>query len=107
MDRKEISAFLIGCEPDQLMAFKNYGDDGVAAIGPDGKKYIYSVEFLDQAEAKRKAAEQAAKPAKPAKRPGRSRSRDAGRAPAKRAARPKKTGTGKPAARSSAACKKK
>lgn len=91
MDRKEISAFLIGCKPDELMSFKNYGDDGVAAIGPDGRKYVYDAAYLDQAEAKMKAAEQAAQPAKPAKR----------KAPAKRAARPTKAGTGKPAARTS------
>jgi hypothetical protein len=82
MDRKEISAYLIGCKPDELMAFKSY-DDHVAAIGPEGKKYVYSFEYLDQAVEKKKAAEQAAKPAKPAKPPGRSRSRDAGKAPAK------------------------
>ena len=99
MDRKEISAFLIGCKPDELMSFKNYGDDGVAAIGPDGKKYVYSAEYLEQAIPKIEAAPekqqgqatQAAQPAKPAKR----------KAPAKRAARPTKAGTGKPAARTS------
>ena len=86
MDRKEISAFLIGCKPDELMSFKNYGDDGVAAIGPDGKKYVYSAEYLEQAIPKIEAAEQAvpekqqgqaSQAAKPAKR----------KAPAKRAAR--------------------
>ena len=82
MDRKEISAFLVGCEPDELLAFKTY-EDSVAVIGPDGKKYVYSFEYLDQAVEKKKAAEQAAEPAQPAKR----------KAPAKRAAR-------KPASRS-------
>jgi hypothetical protein len=89
MDHKAISAFLIGCKPEEFMKFRNMGDDGVVVIGPDGRKYIYSVEHLEQAEPKMKAAEQAAKPAQPAKR----------KAPAKRAAR-------KPAARSSAASKK-
>ena len=87
MDRKEISSFLIGCKPDQLMAFKGY-DDHVAAIGPEGKKYVYSFEYLDQAAEKKKAAlakdsetgEQAAKPAKPAKRkaPAKPKSRASG-----------------------------
>jgi hypothetical protein len=96
MDRKEISAFLIGCKPDELMSFKDYGDDGVAAIGPDGKKYVYDAAYLEQAITKKEAAEQAEKPAQPAKR----------KAPAKRAARPTKAGTGKPAARSSTKAKK-
>ncbi len=50
------------------MKFRNMGDDGVVVIGPDGRKYIYSVEYLEQAEPKMKAAERAAKPAQPAKR---------------------------------------
>jgi len=85
MDRKEISAFLIGCKADELMSFKDYGEDGAAAIGPDGKKYVFSAEYLEQAIPKIEAAEQAAKPVEPAKR----------KAPAKRAAR-------KPVRRSSA-----
>ena len=87
MDSKEISAFLIGCKPEELMSFKDYGEDGAAAIGPDGKKYVFSKEYLDQAIPKLEAAnaaEQAAKPAAPAKRS----------TPAKRSAR-------KPATRSS------
>ena len=75
MDRKDISAFLIGCEPDQLMAFKDYGEDGAAAIGPDGKKYVFDAAYLDQAigkiKAARKPAEPKAKPAEPAKRAAR------------------------------------
>jgi hypothetical protein len=47
-DRKEISAFLIGCEPHQLLAFKDYGDDGTAAIAPDGKKHVFDAADLDQ-----------------------------------------------------------
>ena len=83
---RRISAFLIGCKPEELMSFKDYGEDGAAAIGPDGKKYVFSKEYLDQAIPKLEAAtaaEQAAKPAAPAKR----------KAPAKR--------TRKPATRSS------
>ena len=47
MDRKAICAFLVGCEPDQFMAYKDYADQGVAAVGPDGKKYIYTVVDLE------------------------------------------------------------
>lgn len=67
MDRKEISAFLIGCEPHQLMAFKDYGEVGVAAIGPDGKKYIYAAADLEKTNSKLEAAHIAAKPAAPPK----------------------------------------
>jgi hypothetical protein len=85
MDRKEISAFLMGCKPDQMMAYKDYGEDGVAAVGPDGRKYVFAADYLEQAEPKmnastatqHEAAERAAKPAQPAKR----------KAPAERAAR--------------------
>ena len=97
MDSKDISAFLIGCKPEELMSFKDYGEDGAVAIGPDGKKYVFSKEYLDQAipkldastAAQHVAAEQAAKPAAPAKRS----------TPAKRSAR-------KPATRSSRSTKK-
>ena len=78
MDRKAISALLAGCEPDQMMAFKDYGDH-VAVIDPAGRKYIYTTEQLE-----------AARPAEPKAKPT---------APAKRAARPTKAGTGKPAKR--------
>jgi len=78
MDRKAISALLAGCEPDQMLAFKDYGDH-VAVIAPDGKKFIYTTEQLEAARPEPVA------PAKPA--------------PAKRAARPTKAGTGKPAKR--------
>jgi len=47
MDRKAICAFLIGCEPDQFMAYKDYAHQGVAAVGPDGKKYRFSVGDLE------------------------------------------------------------
>ena len=72
MDRKEISAFLIGCKPEELMSFKDYGEDGAAAIGPDGKKYVYDAAYLEQAipkiEAARKPAEAKPKQSAPAKR---------------------------------------
>ena len=47
MDRKAICAFLVGCEHDQFMAYKDYADQGVAAVGPDGKKYIFTVADLE------------------------------------------------------------
>ena len=89
MDRREISAFLIGCEPHQLMAFKDYDEEGAAAIGPDGKKYVFDSAYLEQAIATIAAAaspripQQAARRAQlPAK-------------PVKRAAPPTRTGAGK------------
>ena len=94
MDRKEISAFLIGCEPDQLMAFKDYGADGAAAIGPDGKKYVFDAAYLEQvllrtdfveAAAKMEAARKAADPVKSAK-PKSHASGGTARRPAKSAA---------------------
>ena len=78
------------------MKFRNMGDDGVVVIGPDGRKYIYSVEHLEQAEPKMKAAERASKQPKAAKKP----------APAPTKAGASKRAARKPAARSSAASKK-
>ena len=101
MDSKEISAFLIGCKPEELMSFKDYGEDGAAAIGPDGKKYVFSKEYLDQAIPKLEAAaaaEQAAKPAAPAKRkaPAKPTSRGSGSKtkPATRTSSPRTTKPG-------------
>ena len=88
MDRREISAFLIGCKPDELMAFKDY-DDHVAAIGPDGKKYIYQADYLEQAVIKMEAAEQAVSSPRTTKQAKR-------KAPAKRAARKPATRTSSP-----------
>jgi hypothetical protein len=49
MERKEIAALLVGCEPDQFMAYKDYGDH-VAVIAPDGKKFVYTNDQLAAAE---------------------------------------------------------
>ena len=49
MERKEIAAFLIGCKEESLLSFVDYGEDGVAAIGPDGKKYTFDNDYLTQA----------------------------------------------------------
>jgi hypothetical protein len=86
MDRKEITAKLMGFEAEELLGFKDYGEQGTAAIAPDGRKFTYSDDEL-------KAAEQAAQPAKPAKPSSPRTTKPGGKAPAKRAAR-------KPATRS-------
>ena len=83
MERKEITAYLIKCQPSEFMAYKDYGNQGVTVLGPEGKKYRFSNDQLDKAEEeiKRKAAAKkpvkktvkraAAKPKKqPAKKPG-------------------------------------
>ena len=70
MDRKAISALLAGCEPDQMMAYKDYGDH-VAVIDPAGRKFIYTTAQLEAAEPEQepKAVPKAKAPAKaPAKR---------------------------------------
>ena len=56
MKRKEIAAFLVGCLPDDLMAYRDCGEEGCVAIGPDGKKYVYDAAYLEQAEPKAEAA---------------------------------------------------
>ena len=48
MDRKAISALLAGCEADQMLAFKDYGDH-VAVIDPAGRKFIYTTAQLEAA----------------------------------------------------------
>ncbi len=67
MNRKAISAFLIGCEPNELMAFANRGDH-VGVVGPDGKKYIFTIEQLEDQEKKMKKVAAAEKKAAAAKR---------------------------------------
>ena len=72
MERKEIAALLIGCKESELLGFADYGEDGVAAIGPDGKKYTFGNEYLAQAVAKAEprsvpSRDRAAKPKPPAK----------------------------------------
>ena len=47
MSAKEIAAFLIDCKEDDLLGFREYSDY-VAAIGPDGKKYIFDSTQIEQ-----------------------------------------------------------
>jgi hypothetical protein len=88
------------------MAFKDYGEDGVAAIGPDGKKYIYAAADLEQTNSMLKAAHEPAKPVKPSKHSSRPTTKPGGPAPIKTrsrarggASRSTRTGAGKPAKR--------
>jgi hypothetical protein len=46
MDRKAISAFLVGCEPKEFMVYRDEGMLGSVVVGPDGKKYRFSCEDL-------------------------------------------------------------
>lgn len=75
MERKEITALLIDAEPEEFMAYKDYGDK-VAVVGPDGKKFVFTNEQLEAAEPK------------PVKKP--SRATKATKSPAKPKAAPKK-----------------
>lgn len=54
MERKEIAAFLVGCEASEFMAYADLGDLGCVVIGPDGKKYRFDVDHLAKAEVKAK-----------------------------------------------------
>ena len=58
MERKEITAMMIKCDPGEFMAYCDLADQGTVVVGPDGKKYRFSNDQLDQAEAefKRKDA---------------------------------------------------
>jgi hypothetical protein len=47
MDRKKITAFLIDCSPDDFMAYADLGAS-VAVVGPNGKKYRFSNEQLEE-----------------------------------------------------------
>jgi hypothetical protein len=58
MERKEIAALLAGCEPDQMMAYADLGDQ-VVVIDSNGKKFRYSNAVLEQAEAELKPAPKA------------------------------------------------
>ena len=50
MERKEITAFLIDCKPDDFMAYADQGEAGTVVVGPDGKKYRFSVDQLEKTE---------------------------------------------------------
>ena len=69
MDRKAISAHLAGCKAAEMMAYADLGDQGTVVVDPDGKKFRYSSEQLEQAEQDlkpkpkpRKAAKKSTKP---------------------------------------------
>jgi hypothetical protein len=65
MDKKEICAFLIGCEVGDFMGYADKGDEGAVIIGPDGKKYRYDAAQLEQAERKAEARRSEAQAPKP------------------------------------------
>ena len=50
MDRKKITAYLIDCKSADIMAFADLADQGIAVVGPDGKKYRFSVDQLEKTE---------------------------------------------------------
>ena len=79
MDRKKITAWLIGCEPGEFMAYADQEEKGTVVVGPDGKKFRFDMEKLKKAEeamkmatikeiTKRQAERSPAKP-KPAAKP--------------------------------------
>ena len=97
MDAKKIAAFLIDCKEDDLLSFREYSDY-VAAIGPDGKKYIFDSTQLEQGRLamneKQTLAEAAAK-GSPATTHEKEPSPKPRRAPAKRKTTTKKKTTSK------------
>ena len=52
MDRKDICAFLIGCEAKDFLGYADKGDEGAVIIGPDGRKHRFDAAQLEQAERK-------------------------------------------------------
>ena len=74
MNRKQITALIVGCEQDQFMVYRDEAELGTVAVGPDGRKYRVSNEELEAAEKKAererakqpKAAKPQPEPAKPA-----------------------------------------
>ena len=45
MDRKQIVALILGCNPRELMGYKDYGAF-VAVLDPQGRKFVYTNEHL-------------------------------------------------------------
>ena len=82
MDRKAICAFLINCEPDQFMAYADKAELGSVVVGPDGKKYRFSVADLEAGDLKLNPP----KPKPPAK-STRGQAKPKPKAPAKRKTR--------------------
>ena len=52
MDRKAISAFLVGCDQNQFMVYRDEAELGSVVVGPDGKKYRFSVADLEAGDLK-------------------------------------------------------
>ena len=78
MDRKEISAFLANCKASEMMAYADLGDGGTVVVADDGKKYRYSNDQLEKAEAARSEAhapKPKPKPASKAKPPSKAKPR--------------------------------
>ncbi|MGB7094237.1 MAG: hypothetical protein WBD62_06270 [Anaerolineales bacterium] len=89
MDRKLICAFLMKCEPESFMSYTDLDELGCKAVGPDGRKFIYTVEQLNQAEIKLKEA-LAPAPAKPTASASSKQRQATRRKPAKRKAAAKR-----------------
>jgi len=48
MDRKAIAAMILGCKPQELMSYKDFGEF-VSVIDPVGRKFVYTNEHLQDA----------------------------------------------------------
>jgi hypothetical protein len=57
MDRKAITALIVGCGIDEFLVYRDEKELGTVAVGPDGRKYRLSNDQLAAAEkeAERKA----------------------------------------------------
>jgi len=64
MDRKDICAFLIGCQAKDFLGYADKGDEGAVIIGPDGRKHRFDAAQLEQAERKAEARRTEAHPSK-------------------------------------------
>ena len=69
MDRKKLTARMIGCAPVEFMAYCDLADAGTVVVGPDGKKFRFSNDQLEQAEAEFKRKDIANAPVKKVKAP--------------------------------------
>jgi hypothetical protein len=52
MEKKDIAAFLTGCQADEMMAYRDVGELGCVVVGPDGRKFKYTIEDLEHGLAK-------------------------------------------------------
>ena len=62
MDRKAIAAMILGCKPQELMSYRDFGGF-VSVVGPGGGKHVYTTEHLQDAAQRSMPA----KPVTPAK----------------------------------------